>query len=168
MWLPKNRACLLSKWKWNPSFKIALSVSHIDKEIAHRLVHKNYQSTITRVTTNTSNYDLRRFGQNAIIRNKDTELHSCSKMLIGPFGWIRSSRTEFTFFCWSCHKDLTYSRSLNNDLGTKFTLLYAQKENVHSCIITKDEKKRVWKVRLFPRYFLRTYNEEFRCRLFTL
>ena len=119
MWLPKNRACLLSKWKWNPSFKIALSVSHIDKEIAHRLVHKNYQSTITRVTTNTSNYDLRRFGQNAIIRNKDTELHSCSKMLIGPFGWIRSSRTEFTFFCWSCHKDLTYSRSLNNDLGTK-------------------------------------------------
>ena len=55
-------------------------------EIAHRLVHKNYQSIITRVITNTSDYDLRRSGQNAIIRNKDTELHSCSKMLIGPFG----------------------------------------------------------------------------------
>ena len=119
MWLPKNRACLLSKWKWNPSFKIALPVSHIDMEIAHRLVHKNYQSIITRVTSYTSDYDLRRFGQNAIIRNKDTELHSCSKMLIGPFGWIRLSRTEFTCFFLSCHKDLIYSLSLNNDQGTK-------------------------------------------------
>ena len=61
-------------------------------EIAHRLVHKNYQSIITRVTTNTSDYDLRRFGQNAIIRNKDTELHSCSKMLIGPLA--ESGRAE--------------------------------------------------------------------------
>ena len=50
-------------------------------EIAHRLVHKNYQSIITRVIANTSDYDLRRSGQNAIIRNKDTELHSCSKCL---------------------------------------------------------------------------------------
>ena len=61
-------------------------------EIAHRLVHKNYQSIITRVTTNTSDYDLRRFGQNAIIRNKDTELHSCSKMLMGPLA--ESGRAE--------------------------------------------------------------------------
>ena len=38
MWLQKNRACDLSKWKSNPSFQIALSVSHFD-----RLVHKNYQ-----------------------------------------------------------------------------------------------------------------------------
>ena len=35
----------------------------------------------------------------------------------------------------------------------KFTLLCGQKENFHSCIIVKDEKKRVMKVRFFRDIF---------------